>query len=865
MRPRRCFLSLLLLLCSLPLLAQEYKLSGRVTGGEGEAVVGARVTLSHEGQILAFAFTRKGGRFALTSDRSYPRMMLSISHLSYETDSISLTPDRHEVTLRLSPRVSQLQEVTVEAYPIIERSDTLTYLLRSFTEAGDYTLEDAIKRLPGVEVDPKGQISYLGKAISHFYIEGMDLLGGQYHKATRNLDAKKVASVDVMRHHQDRKVDKDVPTNDVALNVRLEKDAKSRPVWSGSGAIGYGGRVRYDTSLSSMLFAHSMQYMALLSGGNQTERARDDALDLIVRGDSPTALAERVIGDASASAPPIDRELYISPLDLSVSGSVLRALSDDRQLRVQARYGRSSTGYGYAIERHFADGTVISEESNPTALVHLPGVEIEYRDNQEGYFLSNSFVLDGKISDDQLPTLLGGGGSHFVQKQSRGLSLLDEIAYSRRRGTQNHRVEGRVSLVTIPDQWMGIGSADEISLRQYAQGGSVGAGATYTLSETKGAHRLHGTLGLTYSGDHVETYQEREGADRTALNDLDVSTTSLGLSTGYTYTRPRGLRCVLNATLALTGNYLSLRNSGDQPIKLSRPIFTINPSLSADFALSPFSEVSLGANYSSGYGGAASFLSAPIRTGLTQTTTGSGTLSESSMINVTGDYRFSQPMKMWFVRLSGGYTRIRSNTLATQTIEEDMIGTGALQTDNTSHLYSGDLTVTKRFHAYKTALRFYTGVSRADYRVMQNEVLLPYSSTTMYVTPELSTTPIRGLELSYSYNLSRMMMSYGGTSAQPVISYSHRAGVSVPLLRGVVWRTNCRVTTYTAFEGPDRTFPQLSTALSYRQKSFSVDLRVLNLLNHQSYRYLTFDTVNRYAYRYDLRPRTILLSLQLSL
>lgn len=123
MRPRRCFLSLLLLLCSLPLLAQEYKLSGRVTGGEGEAVVGARVTLSHEGQILAFAFTRKGGRFALTSDRSYPRMTLSLSHLSYETDSISLTPDRHEVTLRLSPRVSQLQEVTVEAYPMQDGMD----------------------------------------------------------------------------------------------------------------------------------------------------------------------------------------------------------------------------------------------------------------------------------------------------------------------------------------------------------------------------------------------------------------------------------------------------------------------------------------------------------------------------------------------------------------------------------------------------------------------------------------------------------------------------------------------------------------------------------------------------------------------
>ena len=85
-----------------------------------------------------------------------------------------------------------------KAPQIIQRGDTLSYRLSSFAGKGDYTLRDAMKRLPGIEVTSSGSIKYLGKDISNFYIEGMDLLGGQYNVATNNIPADYVTSVQVL-------------------------------------------------------------------------------------------------------------------------------------------------------------------------------------------------------------------------------------------------------------------------------------------------------------------------------------------------------------------------------------------------------------------------------------------------------------------------------------------------------------------------------------------------------------------------------------------------------------------------------------------------------------------------------------------
>ncbi len=66
------------------------------------------------------------------------------------------------------------------------KGDTIVYDVAAMTKAGDRNIEDVIKKIPGIQVDDSGGISYDGEPINHFYIEGLDLMGAttQWPRAT---------------------------------------------------------------------------------------------------------------------------------------------------------------------------------------------------------------------------------------------------------------------------------------------------------------------------------------------------------------------------------------------------------------------------------------------------------------------------------------------------------------------------------------------------------------------------------------------------------------------------------------------------------------------------------------------------------
>ena len=78
------------------------------------------------------------------------------------------------------------------------RQDTIKYDLARFATSKDSNVKDVLKKLPGIDVDENtGQISYQGKAISNFYVEGMDVTGGSYNQVNENLKADAVESAEV--------------------------------------------------------------------------------------------------------------------------------------------------------------------------------------------------------------------------------------------------------------------------------------------------------------------------------------------------------------------------------------------------------------------------------------------------------------------------------------------------------------------------------------------------------------------------------------------------------------------------------------------------------------------------------------------
>ena len=100
-------------------------------------------------------------------------------------------------------------------------------------------MEDVLKKLPGIKVAENGSVTYQGKAINKFYIEGKDLLGSSYNQATRNMPIDAVSDVEVYENHQPVKMLQNKQFSDrAALNIKLKNGYKSRPFGEIEGGIG---------------------------------------------------------------------------------------------------------------------------------------------------------------------------------------------------------------------------------------------------------------------------------------------------------------------------------------------------------------------------------------------------------------------------------------------------------------------------------------------------------------------------------------------------------------------------------------------------------------------------------------------------
>ena len=119
-----------------------------------------------------------------------------------------------------------LQEVIVTAKKIRQSGDTISYSAATYRDKNDKTLEDLLRKMPGVEVKSDGKITFNGQWINEFYIEGMDMLGSNYGVATRNINAGDIGTVQILQNHQDIKMLQGVQSGTTpAMNIKLKQNA----------------------------------------------------------------------------------------------------------------------------------------------------------------------------------------------------------------------------------------------------------------------------------------------------------------------------------------------------------------------------------------------------------------------------------------------------------------------------------------------------------------------------------------------------------------------------------------------------------------------------------------------------------------
>ncbi|MGL4632714.1 MAG: hypothetical protein ACRCVT_16035, partial [Leadbetterella sp.] len=182
--------------------------------------------------IIAQAVSDNEGRYTSNCSKN-SLIKISCSSMGYsEYNHVFKQPVqdniKHDITLRISE--FQLDSVTVvsKPRPLSINGDTTTYLPSKYSDGTEKTLEEVLKKLPGVKVDENGTISYKGKQIEKVLIEGEDIFSEKYQMITRTLNPTILSKIEAIENYTNNPVYRQFKkSNKTVLNLSLNEDKKN--------------------------------------------------------------------------------------------------------------------------------------------------------------------------------------------------------------------------------------------------------------------------------------------------------------------------------------------------------------------------------------------------------------------------------------------------------------------------------------------------------------------------------------------------------------------------------------------------------------------------------------------------------------
>lgn len=269
---------------------RKAQIRGTLKDGEtGDAIIGAAVRLlgAKDSLLIKGTTSNTQGTFTL-SDLEAGQYQLQITYVSYKTHTQSVTLRAgQQLRLReivLQPDAQLIGEVTVtgQASSVTVKPDTIQFNSDAFRLRQGATVEELLRRIPGMEVSDEGQISYNGEAIERIELDGRNFFSGDPTMATRNLPSDMIKNVQVVDKKSDetRLTGMDNGEKIKVLNLVVKEEKKGGLIVNANA--GYGTRGRYKADALLNLFSGDARY-TLLGNLNNIDGVRRGRGDQVAR------------------------------------------------------------------------------------------------------------------------------------------------------------------------------------------------------------------------------------------------------------------------------------------------------------------------------------------------------------------------------------------------------------------------------------------------------------------------------------------------------------------------------------------------------------------------------------------------------
>ncbi|MGB1219657.1 MAG: carboxypeptidase-like regulatory domain-containing protein, partial [Flavobacteriales bacterium] len=203
--------------------------------------------------LISYSITDENGQFSLQEYSSLKQVRLKVSFVGFNSISKLIEVKDAEIQLDrffISENSSVLSavELTSERAPVQIRKDTIEFNANAFKTKKDATVEDLLKKLPGVEIDKDGVITVNGTEVKKIMVNGKTFFGDDPTIATKNLTKDMIESVQI----SDSKTKDQAFTGDKGnpdekmINLTIKKEKNKGDF--GRIAAGLGTDKRYEAA-----------------------------------------------------------------------------------------------------------------------------------------------------------------------------------------------------------------------------------------------------------------------------------------------------------------------------------------------------------------------------------------------------------------------------------------------------------------------------------------------------------------------------------------------------------------------------------------------------------------------------------------
>ncbi|WP_339879907.1 outer membrane beta-barrel family protein [uncultured Algoriphagus sp.] len=226
-----------------------------------------------DSSLIAYTLTNKNGEYQFKNVDRQP-LLIKATYMGYLPKQKELilpeTGDLEVEEILLMPILQELYEVVVKAAkaPLMMRGDTLEYDASKFKVPPGATLEELLRKLPGMQIDADGNIIAQGQQVQKVTVDGRRFFGGNTKMATQNLNAESISKLQLFddKSEQAKLTGVDDGVNEKTLNVELKEEAKK----GGFGKISASGGTddRWAANASYNKFDKTNQFSIIGYGNN---------------------------------------------------------------------------------------------------------------------------------------------------------------------------------------------------------------------------------------------------------------------------------------------------------------------------------------------------------------------------------------------------------------------------------------------------------------------------------------------------------------------------------------------------------------------------------------------------------------------